>query len=224
MKKTSFQYVEIILLFTLSAYLFSSCNKADLHKKPFEAQTKTFYRVSPTTPVPVDVNGTIFVGSAFFPGSGTGHATHMGSCTFYFNQLVYGTASDAPPAGSIAAPIADVPYYPVTGAPLPLIQAGDFTNLASAIFSLNIPSQLYDKIINGVFNNGKGDAIFISAITGSGSTLPISATLVGFNGKAIIVGGRGKFLHAVGEIDYNGYFNVTDANDAEYNAKGWIDY
>ena len=224
MKRNGRLFIKIISVFIFFGLLFSSCNKADLHKKPFEVQTKTFYRVSPTTPVPVDVNGTTFVGFAFFPGSGTGHATHIGNCTYYFNQLVYGAASDAPPAGSVAAAIADVPSYPVTGAPLPLIQAGDFTNLASAISSLNIPSQAYNKIINGVFDNGKGDAIFTSAITGSGSTFPISATLVGFNGKALIAGGRGKFLHAVGEIDYDGYFNIADANDAEYNAKGWISY
>lgn len=204
--------------------ILSSCDKANFHRKPFEASTKTFYRVSPTSPVPVNVNGSTFVGFAYFPGSGTGHATHLGNCAIYFNQLVYGTASDAPPAGSIAAPVSEVPGYFVTGAPLPLIQAGDFNNLADAVSSLSIPSDVYGKIINAVFDNGKKDAIFTSAITGSGGTFPISATVVGFNGKAIIVGGRGAFEQAVGEIEYDGYFNVADANDASYNAKGWISY
>ncbi len=205
-------------------FLFSSCDKTDLHRRSFEAKTKTFYRVSPTAPVPVDVNGTTFVGFAYFPGSGSGNATHLGNCAVYFNQLIYGTASDAPPAGSVAAPVSDVSGYFITGAPLPLIQQGDFDPLNAAVSALHVPSQVYNNIINTVFDNGKGDAIFISAITGSGGTFPVSQIIVGFNGKALIVGGRGKFAHAVGEIDYDGYFNVADANDAAYNAKGWISY
>jgi hypothetical protein len=203
-------------------FLIYSCDKPGVQCKPFEVKTKTFYRVSPTDPLPVEINGTTFVGFAFFPGSGTGNATHLGNCSIYFNQLVYSSDPEAPPAGSIAAPVSDVPGYPVTGAPLPLIQPGDFDNLTSAISSLYIPAQVYGKIINAVFDNGKGDAIFTSAIAGDGGTFPISPTVVGFNGKALVVGGRGKFAHAVGEIDYDGYFNVADANDAEYNAKGWI--
>ncbi len=224
MKKKSFSSVQLLGAICLLSFLFFSCEKTKLHKKSFEAKTKTFYRISPTAPIPVDVNGASFVGFAFFPGSGSGNATHLGNCAVYFNQLTYGTASDAPPAGSVAAPVADVPGYFITGAPLPLIQQGDFNPLAAAVASLQVPSQVYGKIINSVFENGKGDAIFISAITGSGGTFPISQILVGFNGKALIVGGRGKFAHGVGEIDYDGYFNVADANDAEYNAKGWISY
>lgn len=224
MKKKYFFTVQLYGAIILLSLLFSSCDKTDLHKRSFGARTKTFYRVSPTAPVPVDVNGTTFIGFAYFPGSGSGNATHMGNCVIHFNQLVYGTASDAPPAGSVAAPVADVPAYFITGAPLPLIQPGDFDPLAAAVTSLQVPSHVYDKIINTVFDNGKGDAIFISAITGSGGTFPVSQIIVGFNGKALIVGGRGKFAHAVGEIDYDGYFNVADANDAEYNAKGWISY
>lgn len=224
MKKKHFFTVQLIGAIIVLSLLFSSCDKADLHRRSFEAKTKTFYRVSPTAPVPVDVNGTSFVGFAYFPGSGTGNATHLGNCAVHFNQLVYGTASDAPPAGSVAAPVADVPGYFITGAPLPLIQQGDFDQLNAAVSALHVPSQVYNKIINTVFGNGKGDAIFISAITGSGGTFPVSQIIVGFNGKALIVGGRGKFAHAVGEIDYDGYFNVANANDAAYNVKGWISY
>ncbi|MEO8112436.1 MAG: hypothetical protein ABI594_20475, partial [Ginsengibacter sp.] len=222
MKKKYFFSVQLLGAIIVLSILFSSCDKADLHRRSFEARTKTFYRVSPTAPVPVVVNGTTFIGTAYFPGSGSGKATHLGNCAIYFNQLIYGTSAEAPPAGSVAAPVVDVPGYLVTGAPLPLIQQGDFDPLTAAVASLQIPSQVYGKIINTVFDNGKGDAIFISAITGSGGTFPISQIIVGFNGKALIVGGRGKFAHAVGEIDYDGYFNVADANDAEYNAKGWI--
>ena len=125
---------------------------------------------------------------------------------------------------SVAAAVADIPGYPVTGAPLPLIQANDFSELSTAISTLGIPATISNLLINQVIFNEKGDAIFLSAITGSGSTFPISSTIVGFNGKALIVTGRGKFAKASGEVNYSGYFNVTNANDAGYNAEGWISY
>lgn len=55
-------------------------------------------------------------------------------------------------------------------------------------------------------------------------TYPVSPTVVGFNGKAVIIGGSGKFKRAVGEIDYDGTFDVANANSATYHAKGWISY
>lgn len=217
--------IKLLAILITGSLFFNSCEKnGEIHRKPFKVNTTTWYRVSPTTPVPITVNGTTYVGFAYFPGGGTGNATHMGNCTTYFNQLSYGTSPEAPPAGSVAAPVKDVPGYIVTGAPLPLIQSGDFTALSSAISSLQIPATVYDKIVNQVLYNNKGDAIFISAITGTGSTFPISETKVGFNGKALITGGRGKFSRAVGEVDYSGYFNVANPNDAAYNADGWIAY
>jgi hypothetical protein len=216
----------VFTLVTISSILFISCNKDhEIKKRDFEAKFKTWYRVSPLAkPVAVIVNGTTFGGFAHFPGGGTGQNSLLGNSTTYFNQLVYGTAPDAPPAGSVGAAVKDVYGYTVTGAPLPLIQAGDFDGLASAISSLKIPESVYDNIVNQVLYNHKGDAIFTSAITGSGSTFPISPTVVGFNGKGIITGGRGKYKHAVGEFEYSGYFNVANANDAEYSMKGWIGY
>jgi len=209
------------------ASVFVSCKKEDAYisiKKPFKANIDTWYRISPTEPKTVIVNGTTYVGFAYFPGGGAGKVTCMGHSTFYFNQLVYAPAVDAPPAGSIAAPLVDAVNYPVTGAPLPLIQAGDFTALAHANDHLHIPLRAHDHVVNSVFYDHDGNAIFTSAIRGSGSTFPISKTLVGFKGKGIIVGGRGKFEHAAGRFDYEGYFNTADANDAEYNADGWIAY
>ena len=218
--------IRLFFAFCSSAILFISCSKDhEIKKREFEAGFKTWYRISPLAkPVPIDVNGTAFVGFAHFPGGGTGNNSLLGNSTTYFNQLAYGNAPDAPPAGSVGAAIIEVPGYPVTGAPLPLIQAGDFNGLASAISSLKIPESVYDKIVNQVFYNEKGDAIFSSALTGEGSTFPISQTIVGFNGKAVITGGRGKFRHAVGEFEFSGYFNVANADDAEYNAKGWISF
>lgn len=212
------------ILFAVSLVLSACKHDHDIQKKPFKIRTSTWYRVSPTNPTPIVVNGTDYVSFANFPGGGSGNASHLGSCVTYFNQLAYGTSPDAPPAGSVAAAVIDAPGYFVTGAPLPLIQAGDFAPLAAAVSSLDIPSAVFKNIVNTVIYNDKGDAIFLSAITGAGSTFPISPTKVGFNGKALIVTGRGRFAHAGGEVDYNGYFNLVDASDAEYNAEGWIAY
>ena len=222
--KYSFSYKSSLFLFAGILFLFSCKHDNDIHKRAFQVRTSTFYRISPTHPIPLTINGIDYAGFAYFPGRGQGNASHIGNCSTFFNQLSYGTSPQAPPAGSIPAPLIDVINYPITGAPLPLIQAGDFSALSTAVSSLNIPSSIYNRIINQVVYNKKGDAIFISAISGSGGTFPISATTIGFNGKALITNGRGKFSNAVGEIEYSGYFNVTDPNDAAYNADGWIDY
>jgi hypothetical protein len=220
-----FSAIKTVVLLITAGLIVSSCEQdVPPKKKDFKAKIRTFYRVSPTAPQPVVVNGTAYVGFAYFPGGGTGNATHLGNCTNYYNQLAYGTSPDAPPAGSVAAPVVDVLSYPVTGGPLPLIQSGDFTAFGTANNSLHVPASVYNQIINSVLYNNKGDAIFTSALTGTGSTFPVSETVVGFNGKAIIVGGRGKFKHAIGEFNYSGYFSLINPNDAEYNADGWIDY
>jgi len=224
MKKQIF--ISPLIAIAITAILFVSCKKDNNCniKRPFKAKIDTWYRISPTEPQTIVVNGTTYIGFAYFPGGGFGNATGMGTSSFYFNQLVYAETPDAPPAGSVAAPVTDAISYPVTGAPLPLIQAGDFTGLSNADKKLHIPSKVCDAIVNAVFYDDKGNAIFTSAITGSGGTFPISKTLVGFNGKAIIVGGRGKFENASGAFNYEGYLNTVDANDAEYNADGWIVY
>ncbi len=219
---TATRLLSAILLLVLAV---TACQKETRHKnkqKPFKVQVDTWCRVSPTAPTPVVVNGEAFVGFAHFPGGGEGNATHMGNVKNYFNPLAYTNAPEAPPLGSVAAPVADIPSYPVLEGPLPLIQSADFAPLPSLINSLNIPASLQAQIINSVLYNDKGDAVFTAAITGIGGTFPFSATIVGFNGKANIVGGRGKFAGASGVIDYSGYFNTADANDAEYNAEGWI--
>jgi hypothetical protein len=211
--------------FSLALLLLASCKKEKTSvRKPFKASIETWYRVSPTAPVPVVVNGSNYIGFAHFPGGGSGNATHMGNVTNWFNQLAYTTPPNTNPEGSVGAPVTAVPSYPVLGAPLPLVQAGDFTALPSVLTALSVPTSIGGNVINSIIYNGKGDAVFTSAITGTGSTFPLSEIKVGFNGKALIVGGRGKFVNAVGELDYNGYFNVVDANDAEYHADGWISY
>jgi hypothetical protein len=204
-------------------FLFTSCEH-EVSKKPFQVREKTFYRISPKMPEPIVINGVSYVGFAFFPGGGTGTATHMGNIKTFFNQQVYSASVEQPPLGSVGAPVKDVPAYPVIGGPLPLIQKGDFAELATLNATLQIPSSVNGKIINSVIYDTKGDAIFTSSINGIGATFPLSETRVGFTGKALIVGGRGKFANAVGEIDFSGSFSLVNPNDADYNADGWISY
>jgi hypothetical protein len=214
--------VAAIVLTLLTAVLFNSCQKDEI-RKPFKADFKTFYRVSPVNPpVPVVVNGVTFVGFANFPGSGTGTATHLGNCKNYFNQLVYTNAPGGPPLGSVNAAVTDILGYPVTGAPLPLIQAGDFNGLVTANNRYHFPATVQGKIINSVIHDDRGNAVFTSAVTNE--TFPISEILVGFRGKGVILGGRGRFHGSRGEFDFHGQFNVVNPNDAEYHLDGWISY
>jgi len=145
---------QIFIIVALAAILFVSCKKENTYcniKRPFKAKIDTWYRVSPTEPKTIVVNDTPYIGFAYFPGGGTGNVTHMGQCFNYFNQLVYASAVNAPPAGSIAAPVIDAINYPVTGGPLPLIQAGDFTALANANNDLHIPTEVQGAVVNSVF-------------------------------------------------------------------------
>ncbi|MBB1283635.1 hypothetical protein HRH25_04545 [Flavisolibacter sp. BT320] len=207
------RYVWIIGLF---AFALVSCKKElRQQQRAFKVTTDTWYRVSPTQPQPLTIGGVNYLGILHFPGGGTGNATHLGKCITYFNQLAYIQPPGDAILGSVAAPLVDIPSYPV---------AGDFTELASAISSLGIPETVNGHVINHVIYNKKGEAIFTTAIAGGGSTFPVSATKIGFNGKGLILGGTGKFVHATGEFAFDGYFNPTDPSDAAYNADGWIDY
>jgi len=201
--------------------LLGSCQK-DEPRKPFKADFNTFYRFNPIAPIPVVVNGVTYVGFANIPGGGPGNATHMGNCKTYFNQLAYTNEPGGPILGSVNAAVKDVLSYPITGGPLPLIQAGDFNGLITADNRYRFPATIEGKIINSVIYDDRGNAVFTSAI--SNETFPISATLVGFRGKGVILGGRGKFNGSRGEFDFNGQFNIANPNEAEYHFEGWISY
>ena len=204
------------LLPLLMTCLFFSCKKeAKQQKRAFNLTTETWYRICPAQPQWLSINGANYLGIFYFPGGGQGQATHLGNCTVFFNQLAYIQPPDNNIAGSVAAPLTDIPSYPV---------AGDFTELSSAITTLGIPEKVDGKIVNSVIYNKQGEAIFLSAIAGSGSNFPISPTRIGYKGKGLIVGGSGRFVNATGEFDFDGYFNPENNNDATYNAKGWIDY
>ena len=143
--------------------------------RPFKVSTSTWYRISPVPPTSVEIGGITYTAFANVPGGGHGNATHMGNVDTWFNQLAF-SASELPiPAGSLVAPVVDVINYPVLGAPLPLIQAGEFAGLAKAIVALNIPADVNGKIVTSVFYNKKGDAVFLSNSTVS-AIRPGSAT------------------------------------------------
>lgn len=216
--------ISLLTALIAGSLLLTSCeHDQDIHKKSFKASTKTWYRISPTAPAPVTVNGIAYTAFAHVPGGGAGTATHLGKVKTWFNQLAF-TASELPiPAGSYVAPVVDVIGYPVTGAPLPLIQAGDFSGLSAVNSKLHIPQKVKGTVVSSIFYNDKGDAVFISNST-VGIITPVSATRNDFAGKALIVGGRGKFSHAIGEVDFKGYFNPTNPDDAEYGVEGWISY
>jgi hypothetical protein len=200
------------------------------HGKSFSAQYKTFYRISPlAVPAPVTVNNINFIGFANFPGGGDGYARFIGNSKIYFNQMVYtNQLTDPPiPLGSVISGVKDILGYPVTGAPLPLIQKNDFDPLKKAVRQLHIPVYVHRDLVNAVIYDHHGNALFLSVSKdGGNSTHPISETYVGFTGVGgIIVGGRGKFEHAHGEFKFSGKFNVMNPNDAEYNIdEGWIEW
>jgi hypothetical protein len=203
--------------------------KAKKNKRAFKAQTKTRYRFAPILgpAIPVTVEGVEYDGTAFVPGDGFGHATHMGKVMTYFNQLSYipkgADPTTALPAGSLAAPIADIPSYPFFLPPPPPGQPIDFTRLTRLIRKLPIPAQINGHIVNTMFVNMKNEAVF-GAYVGQSFIRPESPTRVVFGGKGVFVGGTGKFECARGEFDYLGYFNPQNQDDADYNVEGWIKY
>jgi hypothetical protein len=237
----------ILALLAMGAITFASCQKTDLPAennlvneeiaqakgqkaaRAFKATTKTRYRFAPIfgPAIPVIVDGVNYDGTAFVPGDGTGNATHMGNVTTYFNQLSYipqgADPLTTPPAGSLAAPIADVPTYPFFLPPPPPGQPIDFSRLAGLVSSLPIPAVVDGLTVNTMFVNDKNEAVF-GAYVGNSTIQPESATRVVFSGKGRWVGGTGKFAGATGEFTYIGFFNPQNQDDAGYTSEGWIRY
>jgi hypothetical protein len=224
MRKSLLPTKLISIVFTV-VFLFTSCK----HDKPvikqhFKISITTWYRVSPTAPSPVVVNGITYVSLANLVVGGDGTATAMGNIKSYANALAYTTDVEAPPAGSIAAPVYDIPGYPILGAPLPLIQAGDFDGVPAVIADFNVPSSVLGNVINIVLYNNKGDALFLSNVPGTGTSTPISPTVGGYTNETLILGGAGKFIHATGKLDNTGQFSFIAPYDGQDNYDGWIIY
>jgi hypothetical protein len=225
MKRIIYIIASSLFFILITGLLISSCNPDKPEKKLyFTAKLKTWYRVSPTAPVPVVVNGTSYISLANLVVAGVGTATHMGEIRDYANTLSYSNSPEEAPLGAIGVPVTDIPGYTLTGAPLPLIQPGDFAGLATTISALNIPAIIDGKIINVVLYNDKGDAVFISNIPGTGTSTMVSPTTGGYTNKVLIAGGAGKFKNASGELNNHGYFSFTDPFDGEDNYEGWISF
>jgi hypothetical protein len=243
----TFLHKSLLPIITVGLITFASCEKSDVSAdkellaaevgqakgekaaRAFKANTKTRYRFAPILgpAIPVVVDGVTYDGTAYVPGDGLGNATHMGRVTTYFNQLSYvpqgADPVTTPPAGSVAAPVADVPSYPFFLPPPPPGQPIDFTRLAGLVTSLPIPSEIDGLVINTMFVNDKNEAVF-GAYVGSNFIRPESPTRFVFGGKGRFMGGTGKFTGASGEFDYLGYFNPQNQDDAEYTVDGWIKY
>jgi len=212
------------VVFTV-VFLFTSCkHDKPILKQHFKVSITTWYRVSPTAPSPVVVNGVTYVSLANLVVGGDGNATAMGNIKSYANTLAYGTDVKAPPSGAIGAPVNEVPGYPILGGPLPLIQPGDFDGLPAILAEFNVPTDVLGNIINLVLYNNKGDALFLSNIPGTGTSSTISSTVGGYTNETLILGGAGKFSHATGELHNTGQFSFIAPYDGQDNYDGWIIY
>jgi hypothetical protein len=225
MKKNSFLHIQTFALLIALTFFLASCkHEPQLPKLNFKARLTTWYRVSPTAPSPVVVNGVTYVSLANLVVSGEGTATSIGNVNSYANTLSFGASLEAPPSGAIGAPVIDIPGYPFLGGPLPLIQTGDFAALPAIITAFHIPKIVLGNTINQVLYNKKGDALFLSNIPGTGTSTLISSTEGGYTDKTVILGGAGKFIHAQGELNNTGRFSFIAPYDGEDDYEGWIIY
>ena len=206
-------------------FLFSSCkHDQSVTKQHIKVSITTWYRVSPTGPSPVLVNGVTYVSLANLVVGGDGNAGGMGNINSYANALAYGTDVEAPPVGSIGAPVNEIPGYPILGAPLPLIQAGDFDGVPAIVAEFNVPANVLGNVVNIVVYNDKGDALFLSNVPGTGTSSTISPTVGGYTNETLIVGGAGKFIHATGKLQNSGQYSFIAPYDGQDNYDGWISY
>lgn len=107
---------------------------------------------------------------------------------------------------------------------MPLIQPGDFNEVASIILTLGVPESVNGHIVNLVLFNADNDALFLSNIPGTGTATPISATVGKYTNKVLVVGGSGKFKNVSGELYNKGHFSYIPPFDGEDNYEGWILY
>ena len=224
MRKLHLSTKIVFIVFTV-AFLFTSCK----HDKPTVKQhiklsITTWYRVSPTAPTPVVVNGITYVSLANLVVGGDGTAEAIGNFKSYANALAYGTSVEAPATGSIGAPVNEIPGYPILGAPLPLIQTGDFDGVPAVIADFHVPTRVLGNVISLVLYNNKGDALFLSNIPGTGTSTPISSTEGSYTNETLILGGAGKFIHATGKLDNTGQFSFIAPYDGLDIYEGWISF
>ncbi len=134
---------------------------------------------------------------AWYPGSGTGNATHMGNATTFYNQkAIFG------PSG-----LASIPQ------PVTMFYAAEL----SAANILNVPDN-----VSSIVLDSRGNSVWFES-EGS-TTTPVSPTRIEFTAVQKIVGGTGRFVGATGETILTGFFNPTDQQDAGSQNEGWIRY
>ena len=134
---------------------------------------------------------------AWYPGGGSGNATHMGNAQIYFNQYV---------------PF-NPPFFSSVHAPVNLFFSAELAAAGLGALGDDVSSVVYD---------GKGNSIWLHQT--SNSTTPVNDARIEFTGISAIIGGTGKFAGASGEVNLKGYFNPQNQQDAAVSADGWILY
>src|SRR5438045_1734057 len=95
---------KIMSILVTAFFLFTSCkHDQPILKQHFKLSITTWYRISPTAPSPVVVNGITYVSLANLVVGGDGTASAMGNIKSYANTLAYGVSAEAAPIGSIGA-------------------------------------------------------------------------------------------------------------------------
>lgn len=149
--------------------------------------------------VPTNPNSLVW-----WPGYGTGNATHMGNVSVYFNQYTV-----RQPSGVVYMFSAPVTMF-----------------YGTELQAYNVPST-----VTSVVYDDKGNSVwFVNDPAGIPSTT-VSPTMITFSGKMYIVGGTGKFAGATGEVTMDGYFdpsplatNPKALLKGTFWNKGWIRY
>lgn len=134
---------------------------------------------------------------AWYPGSGGGNLTHLGTCQTNFNQ--YATFG---PTGLQSV-----------GAPVNMFFA---TSLAAAGYAV-------PNTVTTIFYTSNEQSVWSMAV-GMSATVPVSATRVEFTANHEIIGGTGRFHDAKGNYILKGFFNPQNPEDAGFEVNGWIEY
>lgn len=206
------QLAPIAALTVIISVLVTGCKKEDLSqasmqvassakadhklKRAYKDRFDTWFQFVPDFANGWDPqNPTPFL--AWYPGGGSGNATHMGNAQIYFNQYV---------------PF-NPPYFSSVHAPVNLFFATELSAAGLGSLSNDVSSIVFD---------GKGSSIWLHQA--SNATTPVSDSRIEFTGTSAIIGGSGKFEGATGEVNLQGYFNPQNQQDAAVSSDGWIMY
>ena len=174
----------------------SSAKRSKPIQRAYRDSFDTWYQFIPDIANGWDpANPTPFL--AWYPGGGDGHATHIGNAKTYFNQYI--------------------PFNPplFSSVPAPVIMF--FSSQLSTAGFTGIPSD-----VSSIVYDDKGNSIWFHQT--SNSSTPVSEVRINFTGTLNIIGGTGKFSGATGDVNFNGFFNPQDQQDASVWSNGWISY